>query len=93
MVFVNDQALLPLPLSLHCRLQQSRRETGCAGDFGGYWPKHKAYMAELGIDDSRNYFNSGVLAFRLDTWREIAPRALDTFPAIRSALSSMIKAP
>jgi lipopolysaccharide biosynthesis glycosyltransferase len=51
----------------------------CQGDFGGYWPKHRAYMAELGIDDARNYFNSGVLAFRLETWREMAPRALEYF--------------
>lgn len=51
----------------------------CEGDIGHYWPKHKAYMAALGIDDPHNYFNSGVLAFRMDTWREMAPRALEYF--------------
>jgi len=51
----------------------------CAGDFGDYWPKHRAYMTSLGIEDPRDYFNSGVLAFRMDTWREMAPKALEYF--------------
>jgi lipopolysaccharide biosynthesis glycosyltransferase len=51
----------------------------CEGDIGTYWPAHKAYMENLGVHDPRTYFNSGVLAFRLETWREFAPMALDYF--------------
>lgn len=51
----------------------------CKGDLGHYWPKHRAYMSQLGVQDSIDYFNSGILAFRMDTWREMAPRALEYF--------------
>ncbi|WP_312223850.1 glycosyltransferase family 8 protein [Rhizobium rhizoryzae] len=51
----------------------------CEGDMGHYWPKHQAYMTALGITDPLDYFNAGILAFRLDTWREMAPRALAYF--------------
>jgi lipopolysaccharide biosynthesis glycosyltransferase len=33
----------------------------------------------IGVADPNDYFNAGVLAFRLDTWRDMAPRALDYF--------------
>ena len=32
-----------------------------------------------GIFDRSQYFNAGVLAFRMDTWRELAPQALRFF--------------
>ncbi len=51
----------------------------CENDIGPYWRRHRAYLDELEIKDPRDYFNSGVLAFRMDTWREMAPKALDYF--------------
>jgi lipopolysaccharide biosynthesis glycosyltransferase len=43
------------------------------------WQAHSKYCADLGVDDATEYFNSGVLAFRLSTWREMAPKALAFF--------------
>ena len=37
------------------------------------------YLQGLGGVSSDTYFNSGVLAFRRDTWNEIAPKALQFF--------------
>jgi lipopolysaccharide biosynthesis glycosyltransferase len=51
----------------------------CRGDIGAFWPAKAAYLADLGITDAINYFNAGVLAFRMDTWRDMAPKALDFF--------------
>ena len=51
----------------------------CKGDIGSFWPEKTTYMANLGITDAVDYFNAGVLAFRMDTWREMAPKALDFF--------------
>lgn len=53
----------------------------CEGDRGSFWPRHKAYLASLGISDAREYFNAGVLLFRRDTWAEMAPKALAYFNA------------
>ena len=51
----------------------------CENDIGPYWRRHRAYLDEIGVNDPRDYFNCGVLAFRMDTWREMAPKALDYF--------------
>ncbi len=51
----------------------------CRGDIGGFWSANSAYLAALGIPDAVDYFNAGVLAFRMPTWRDMAPRALDFF--------------
>lgn len=53
----------------------------CEGDHGGFWRQHRAYLTAIGIADPIDYFNSGVLAFRMDTWRDMAPRALAYFTA------------
>lgn len=51
----------------------------CEGEYGKFWPKHRAYLDALGVVDPVDYFNAGVLAFRLSTWREMAPKALAFF--------------
>jgi len=65
----------------------------------GHWSPN--YIKELGILASREvsadgYFNSGVLAFRRETWREIAPQALDFYfdhpPACRFCDQSALNA-
>ncbi len=53
----------------------------CQGDHGAFWRRHHAYLTDIGVADPIDYFNSGVLAFRLDTWKEMAPRALAYFNA------------
>ena len=49
------------------------------GQMGPFWRGHAAYCAGLGLSDVTRYFNAGVLAFRMDTWCEYAPRALRFF--------------
>lgn len=49
------------------------------GRFGSFWRAHSAYCSGLGIADPSSYFNAGVLAFRMESWREMAPKALDFF--------------
>lgn len=51
----------------------------CDGDWGSYWREHRAYLSAIGVDNPADYFNSGILAFRADTWQEMAPNALDYF--------------
>lgn len=51
----------------------------CENDLGRFWARHKNYLSKLGISDPIDYFNAGVLAFRMDTWREMAPKALSYF--------------
>lgn len=51
----------------------------CQNDLGSFWPRHKKYLDHLGIENPIDYFNAGVLAFRMDTWREMAPKALSYF--------------
>lgn len=41
-------------------------------DAGQHWRKSKAYLAGLGIENPRDYFNAGVLAARRRSWVEIA---------------------
>lgn len=46
---------------------------------GSYWETHVKYCRDLGVSDPSQYFNSGVLAFKSETWRELAPEALKFF--------------
>ncbi|SNB75095.1 Lipopolysaccharide biosynthesis protein, LPS:glycosyltransferase [Arboricoccus pini] len=49
------------------------------GDGGSYWEGTRAYLDGIGIGDSRDYFNAGVLAFRRESWKDIAAEALAYF--------------
>jgi lipopolysaccharide biosynthesis glycosyltransferase len=49
------------------------------GQLGSFWRAHASYCHELGLVDPTSYFNAGVLAFRTQTWREMAPLALEFF--------------
>ena len=49
------------------------------GQLGSFWNSHNGYLNSVGIDDARDYFNSGVLAFQMHTWRKFAPAALTFF--------------
>lgn len=51
----------------------------CSGDVGKFWTDHKKYLRSINLSDPEDYFNSGILAFRLDTWRDMAPKALAYF--------------
>ncbi len=55
------------------------------GRVGGYWRRHRQYLQDIGVDRPADYFNSGVIAFELDTWREMAPRALEYFQEFSGA--------
>lgn len=39
----------------------------------------RSYLSGLGGVDANQYFNAGVLAFRRETWSDLAPRALQFF--------------
>lgn len=49
------------------------------GQLGSFWRQHETYSRNLGLADPSDYFNAGVLAFRMETWREMAPKALEFF--------------
>jgi lipopolysaccharide biosynthesis glycosyltransferase len=49
------------------------------GDRGPYWAWARRYLKSLGIENPRDYFNAGVMAFRRDTWLEIARLAFEYF--------------
>lgn len=49
------------------------------GEIGRFWRKMKRYLANIGLRDTREYFNAGVMAFQLDTWRDIAPSAMEYY--------------
>jgi lipopolysaccharide biosynthesis glycosyltransferase len=51
----------------------------CENDQGHFWPKHKAYLNDLGITHYQDYFNAGILLFRWDTWQTMAREAMTYF--------------
>jgi lipopolysaccharide biosynthesis glycosyltransferase len=51
----------------------------CENDRGAFWQRHHAYLKNIGISNPGDYFNSGVLAFRRDTWKTMSRKALEYF--------------
>ena len=51
------------------------------GELGSFWRDTRQYMRDLGIQDEHEYFNSGVLAARRDTWAELCDKAVTFFEA------------
>ena len=49
------------------------------GQMGASWNNYERYCKNLGIPDATKYFNAGLLAFQLDTWKDMAPKALKFF--------------
>jgi lipopolysaccharide biosynthesis glycosyltransferase len=49
------------------------------GDIGDFWRKHKAYLGKLGIENPKEYFNSGVMAADRSTWTDKSQEALGFF--------------
>ena len=39
----------------------------------------RTILDEVGLTRARDYFNSGVMAFRADTWRDVGPQAMDYY--------------
>jgi lipopolysaccharide biosynthesis glycosyltransferase len=62
----------------------------CAAEDAFYFYRHdlgktgrrvRAYFSDIGLDESRGYFNAGVILSRMDTWIEIAREAFEFFCA------------
>jgi lipopolysaccharide biosynthesis glycosyltransferase len=51
------------------------------GDSGKYWSGTRAYLDGIGMTSSYDYFNAGIMAFRRESWRDIANEALSYFAA------------